>query len=124
MKVVIADSKPEIRSALRLLLTQEPDMCIADEAHDVVSLLDATRTHNPTLVLVDWELADPRPAGARGASLTDEIAARAPHARVVVLSGRPETRAEALDAGAHAFVCKCNSPDHLIAVLRAMNGRD
>ena len=124
MNVVIADSKPEIRSALRLLLSQEPDTVVV-EAHDVVSLLDATYANRPALVLVDWELADQRPAGPRGVSLPDEIAAIVPHARVIVLSGRPETKSDALAAGADAFVCKGDSPDCLLAELKATaTGRD
>ncbi len=118
MNVVIADGKPEIRSALRLLLSEEPDTAVT-EAHDAASLLDAVRANNPALVLVDWELVDPRPAGARGTSLPDEIAALAPHARVIVLGGRPEAKSSALAAGADAFVCKGDSPDFLLAELRA-----
>ena len=124
MKVVIADSKQEVRSALRVLLSEEPGTYIA-EARDVASLLDTVRASNLSLVLVDWELADPRPAGARGASLPDEIAALAPHTRVIVLSGRPEAKSEALAAGADAFVCKGDSPDCLLAEFRATtSGRD
>lgn len=122
MNVVIADSTSEVRSALRLLLSQEPGLSVAAEAHDVTSLLAATSMHSPELVLVDWELADPRPAGARGASLTDEIAALAPQARVIVLCGRPEARSHALASGADAFVCKGDTPDRLIDALRTVSG--
>lgn len=124
MNVVIADGASEIRSALRLLLSEEPGMHIAGEACDVASLLDMTRALDPALVLVDWELADPRPAGALRDSLPHEIAAVAPSARVIVMSGRPEARNHALAAGADAFVCKGDSPDSLLAALRATTGRD
>ncbi len=121
MNVVIADSTSEVRSALRLLVSQEPELSIAAEAHDVISLLAATREHSPELVLVDWELADPRPAGARGASLTDEIAAIAPRASIVVLCGRPEAKSDALASGADAVVCKGDTPDRLIDALRTVS---
>ncbi len=127
MNVVIADSKPEVRSALRLLVSQDPELTVVAEAHDVASLLATTDAHSPELVLVDWELADPRPAGARGGSLTDEIAASAPQARVIVLCGRPEARSHALAAGADAFVCKGDTPDRLIDALHTVSantGRD
>ena len=124
MDVVIADGIPEIRSALRLLLSEEGGLRVAGEAQDVPSLLDMTRTLDPALVFVDWELADPRPAGATRDSLPHEIVATAPSARVIVMSGRPETRYHALAAGADAFVCKGDSPDSLLAALRAATGRD
>lgn len=127
MNVVIADGIPEVRSALRLLLSEEPGMNVAGEAQDVGSLLDLTRCLGPALVLVDWELADLRPAGATGDSLPREIAATAPNARVIVMSGRPETRIRALAAGADAFVCKGDTPDRLIDALHTVShtsGRD
>lgn len=124
MNVVIADRVPEIRSALRLLLSEERDVRVAGEAQDVASLLDMTRALDPALVLVDWELADTRPASAAGDSLPREIAAVSPGARVIVMSGRPEARKQALAAGADAFVCKGDSPQRLLAALRATIGRD
>ena len=124
MDVVVADGIPEIRSALRVLLSEENGMRVAGEAHDVASLLDMTRELDPALVLVDWELADTRPAGAARDSLPREISAASPSARVIVMSGRPETRSRALAAGADAFVCKGDSPDSLLTVLRTVTGRD
>lgn len=125
MDVVVADGIPEIRSALRLLVSEEPGMRVAGEAHDAVSLLETTRSLGPAVVLFDWELADPRPAGARNGSLVREITAASPGARVIVMSGRPEARNHALAAGADAFVCKGDSPDCLLAALRATTiGRD
>lgn len=121
---MIADGKAEVRSALALLVSEEPDMHVTGEAHDVSSLLDVTRSVRPNLVLVDWEIADTRPANARGTSLTAEIAATSPMVRVIVLCGRPEIRNDALAAGADAFVCKGDAPEHLLAALRNVNGRD
>lgn len=124
MDVVVADGIPEICSALRLILAEEPGLRLAGEAHDVASLLDIARSLDSALVLVDWELADPRPAGARRDSLPREISAASPNARVIVMSGRPEARNHALAAGADAFVCKGDSPDCLLTVLRTITGRD
>jgi DNA-binding NarL/FixJ family response regulator len=40
-----------------------------------------------------------------------------PDVAVIALSGRLETRQMALDAGAHAFVCKCDSPQQLLRAI-------
>jgi DNA-binding NarL/FixJ family response regulator len=120
MDIVIADGMPEVRSAIRLLLSEVTGARIAAEAADVSSLLDVTRAVRPALVLVDWDLADVRPEGARGVSLPTEITQACPQARVVVMSGRPEKRRDALAAGADAFVCKCDAPDRLLATLRGI----
>jgi DNA-binding NarL/FixJ family response regulator len=46
-----------------------------------------------------------------------------PNLLVVVLSGRPEVRREALAAGADAFVSKVDPPERLLAALHAMDSR-
>lgn len=117
---MIADGMTEVRSALRLILSEESDATVVGCASDVTSLLDVTRSARPELVLVDWELADKRPADARGASLPTEIADACPQARVIVMSGRPEVGRDALEAGADAFVCKGDTPDRLLAALRGL----
>ena len=120
MNIVIADGMPEVRSALRLLLSEALDTKVVGDANDVTSLLDVTRSARPNVVLVDWELADKRLASARGTSLPAEITQACPQARVIVMSGRPEVGRDALAAGAAAFVCKGDTPDRLLAALRGL----
>jgi DNA-binding NarL/FixJ family response regulator len=41
-----------------------------------------------------------------------------PKIRIIALSGRPESQSDALAAGADVFVCKSESPDKLLNILR------
>jgi DNA-binding NarL/FixJ family response regulator len=56
MQILLADDQKKVRSALRLLLEQQPDLEILGEAVDTTGLLDWVRAAHPDLVLLDWEL--------------------------------------------------------------------
>lgn len=110
--ILLADDQPEVRSALRLLLEQEPLVRIIGEAETAPQMLDAVRQVHPDAILVDWELP--------GLSLADGLPAVrriCPLARIIALSSHPEARQAALRSGADAFACKGDPPEQLLAVL-------
>jgi CheY-like chemotaxis protein len=113
MQVLLADKRAEVRSALRLLLEQEPDVEILGEAVDTTGLLDWVRAACPDLLLLDWELP-----GLPVAALLPLLHQRYPQMQLIALSGRPENRQGALAAGAHAFVSKGDPPETLVAAVR------
>jgi DNA-binding NarL/FixJ family response regulator len=112
MRVLLADDQTKVRSALRLLLEQEPEMSVVGEAADAEDLLAQAEATQPDLVLLDWELPSLR---------TDDwlsiLRTLCPHLKVIALSGRPEARQAALDAGAEAFVSKGDPPERLLAAM-------
>jgi two-component system response regulator DesR len=112
MRVVIADDKAQVRSALRLHLEEGAGCAVVGEADNSQDLLAEVEVSRPDLLLLDWEL----PPGGGKVVLRALRAAR-PGLIVVVLSGRPEVRSEALEAGATAFVSKADSPEHLLATI-------
>jgi DNA-binding NarL/FixJ family response regulator len=120
MRVLIADDQPQVRSALRLLLRQEPGVAVVGEADDVEQALALVDEQRPDLVLLDWELPDlgvVGPAKPAGERLLPVLRARCPRARVIALSGRPEARQAALDAGADVFVSKGDPPERLLEAV-------
>ncbi len=116
MYILIADDQPKVRSALRLLLEQEPGLSVIGESTDAQALLAQVTATCPDLVLLDWEL----PGIQSRSNLIVTLRALCPRLRVVVLSGRPEMRDAALAAGADAFVSKGDPPEGLLAILRAV----
>jgi CheY-like chemotaxis protein len=147
-RVVVADDKQEIRSALRLLVEEGAGGRVEAEADDGASLLALleqlscgeddpaepylveseasstqvngySRQSSPCILLLDWELPGPSPE-----ALLAKVRALAPELRVVALSSRPESEAEALAAGADAFVSKAKPPECLLnALLLEASGR-
>ena len=115
MNVLIADDDPHVRSAVRLLLEDEPGISIVAEWATVDGLVEQVVGSESDVMLVDWDLP-----GLRNGTALRRLWSDAPGCRLVALSGRPEERDEALRSGAVSFVCKGDAPDSLLAVLRRL----
>ena len=61
MRVLLADDQPQVRSALRLLLEEEPGLSVVDEVVSAGELLSRVEVTCPDLILLDWELPGLRP---------------------------------------------------------------
>ena len=71
-----------------------------------------TRAKTTHLVLLDWELP-----GLEADGLLPTLRELCPRLKVIALSGRPEARHAALDAGVDAFVSKGDPPERLLAAV-------
>ena len=112
MRILLADHRPKIRFALRALLEQQPEFDVVGEAANAEELLIQTEATCPDLVLLDWGLR-----GQNMVMLLRALRRLCASATVIVLSGRPELRKAALDAGADAFVSKVDPPERLLAAI-------
>ena len=121
MRVLLADGKPALRSAMRLLLEQEADVNIVAEVADAETLLAAAEQVRPDLVLLDWDLPGLQGSNT-AASVFGSLNACCPNVKIVVLSGRPEAGRPALAAGANSFVSKADPPERLLAALHHAKG--
>src|SRR5688572_29397862 len=106
LRVLIADDEPSVRSALRLLLQDEPGISIVSEVGEAGSILTQLKRYSPDVILLDWELPTIRPD-----RLLPALRIHHPALRVVALSGRPEARPQSFAAGVDAFVSKGGAPD-------------
>ena len=113
MRVLIADDEPAVRSALRLILQDEPGVSIVSEVEGSDDLETQLHRYTPDVMLLDWELPDMRPD-----RLLPSLRVLHPRLKVVALSGRPEALRQAAAAGVDAFVSKGSAPDELLSVLR------
>jgi DNA-binding NarL/FixJ family response regulator len=113
MRILIADSQSKVRNALCVLLRHQPGLEIVGAAGSAVELLGQVEGTRPDLVLVHWRLE-----GATGKQLVKDLRARYPGLRLLVLSVRPESRQDALAAGADAFVSKMDQPEILLAAIQ------
>jgi DNA-binding NarL/FixJ family response regulator len=112
MRILVADDQATVRSALQLILEENPELDVVGEATEAGELLAQAEMACPDLVLLDWELP-----GSQAADLLSALRQHLPHLVVIALSGRPEARQSALDAGVDAFVSKGDPPERLLATL-------
>lgn len=120
MRVLLADDQSQVRSALRLLLEQEPELSIVGEVATAGELLTQIEETCPDVVLLDWELPGLRtadPSTSSGQRPLTALRTLCPHLLVIALSGRPEACQAALAAGADAFVSKGDPPERLLAAV-------
>lgn len=115
--VYLADDQADIRSALQLLIEQEPETAVAGEARNAVSLIKGVCCTATDIVLLDWEL--PGLEMFEG-GIADTVRQHRPNVKIVALSSRPGAKDSALAAGADLFVSKGDAPEVLLAALRKM----
>jgi two-component system nitrate/nitrite response regulator NarL len=113
MRILLADGQAKVRFALRVLLDRQPGLEIVGEAADAEELMAQAASRYPDLVLLGWELPS-----SPGTDLLPNLRSVCPELSVIALSGRPEARRVALDAGAKAFVSKSDPPERLLAAIR------
>jgi DNA-binding NarL/FixJ family response regulator len=114
--ILIADDHELLRSILARLVSAEPGLTLAGVAADGEAVIAMARATRPDLVLMD--LAMPV---RDGISATREICRLLPGVRVLVLSSScsRELVRDAMAAGACGYLLKGDSPESLVAGIRA-----
>lgn len=112
MRVFVADDEPRVRHALRVLLDRQPGLEVVGEAASVPELRRRLERYKADLLVLDWTLVRDEPHNA-----LDDFRWVCPGLRVLILGGSPEARRLALEAGADAFACKCDTPQNLLGAV-------
>jgi len=111
-EVIVADREPKVRSALQFLCEDRKIVGMLTEAADSNQVIACVAKSCPDLLLIDWCL----PGQATG-SLLPIIKMICPNLHIIVLSEHEDDCAEALLAGANAYICKYDPPDLLLAIV-------
>lgn len=115
-RVYIADSLPEERSALRLVLV-DLHLEVVGEAADWGSALAQAPSLRPEMLLIDWSML---PLGEQSTALAG-MREVCPGALVIVLISHLDARQQAaLSAGADTFISKGETPDRVAERLRSV----
>src|SRR6184192_756538 len=116
-KVLIVDDDEAIRTQMKWALSQDYDMCFAEDRRGA---LEAFEANSPAATLLDLGLP-PRPNECDEglAALSDLLAVDAT-AKVIVISGQGEKQnaLQAVGAGAYDFLCKPVEMEELRVLLR------
>jgi two-component system nitrate/nitrite response regulator NarL len=111
--VLLADEHAQVRWALRRILAEEPGLIVVGEASKAEALLSQAQVLQPDLILLEWELPGRPLEALLAARLSLDL-----RARIIVLGRRPETKEDALAAGADGFLSKADAPAQFLAALR------
>ena len=118
VRVLIADDRPATRQGLRALLTLLPEVEVVGEAANGGELIRQVSERQPDVVLIDMQMPV-----MDGVEATRRIKKQWPEVKVIALTMYARYRAEALAAGADAFLLKDGAADTLAgAILAQVNG--
>ncbi len=118
IRILIVDSQSRTRQSLRALLATWPEMGELQEARSGAEAVQSIESFCPDLVLMGVRLPD-----LDGLEATRQIKKRWAHVKIIVLSSYADYEADALAAGADAFVHKGEPPDRLLEALVAVTRR-
>ncbi|MEU6409524.1 response regulator transcription factor [Microbispora sp. NPDC046933] len=115
-RILLADDHALVRRGLRLILDAEPDLVVVAEAADGAEAVEAARSEEIDLAILD--IAMPRMTGIQAAR---EISRRTPGIRILILSmyDNEQYFFEALKAGASGYVLKSVADQDLLEACRA-----
>src|SRR5688500_16797160 len=119
--VVLADDHAVVRSALRMLLEDQPDMEVVAEAGDAEAATRYVRGHRPTVLILDINMP-----GGSGLAAIPTIRSESPETQIVMLTMQGETASarEALQAGVLGYISKDAASEELVTAVRmAAQGR-
>lgn len=117
IRVIIVDDQTLIRLGFRMVLEATDDIEVVGEAADGAAALDAVRSLEPDVVLMDVRMP-----GVDGLEATARIRREHPTVAVLVLTtfDLDEYAFGALRAGAGGFLLKDARGDELVAAVRAV----
>jgi len=115
IRVLVADDHPLLRSALKQVISREPDLTVAGEAEDSEQVLQKIEEKPCDFVILDLSMP-----GRGGLDALREIRRRKPDLPVLVLSMYPEEQfaVRAIRAGANGYLSKDCDPNEVVHAIR------
>jgi DNA-binding NarL/FixJ family response regulator len=121
VRVLLVDDDDLMRAGLKAVLSSDPRIDVVGEAANGRAAIDAVRTLQPDLVLMDVRMPD-----LDGIAATREIVAGSAQAKVVILTTfeQDDYIFGALNAGASGFLLKRTTPEDLLAAVHTVTAGD
>ena len=118
IRILTVDDHPLLRKGIAALVNPEPDLKLVAEAANGKEAIDAFRTHQPDVTLMDLQMPE-----VDGLEAIVAIRREHPDARIIVLTtytGDMQVL-RALKAGARAYILKGQVHKELLDTIRAVH---
>jgi DNA-binding NarL/FixJ family response regulator len=117
IRVLLVDDHEIVRQGLKLILSQTPDIQITGEAENSTTFLEAVRTADYDVVLLDVNMP-----GKSGIEVLKDVLEIKPSLPILVLTMYPEEvyAVRAIRSGASGYMTKASSPAELIEAVRRL----
>ncbi len=120
-RVLVADDHPLLRSGLKQVLSQEPDLEVIGEAENSEQVLRHVREGNVDVLILDLSMP-----GRGGLDILRDIRRDHPGLPILILSVHAEDQfaVRAIKAGANGYLSKDNAgPEVVRAVRKVLTGK-
>jgi two-component system invasion response regulator UvrY len=114
-RVLVADDHPLLRTGLRQVISQEPDLQVTGEAEDSDAVLRHLADHEYDVVVLDLVMP-----GRGGLDVLREIRRSHPDLPILILSLHPEDQyaIRTIKAGANGYLSKDNAGTEVVKAIR------
>jgi len=118
IRILIADDHPIVRAGFKQVLSETPDLVVADEAGNGQEVLEHLKKKKYDVVLLDISMP-----GKNGLEILKELKTDYPKLPILILSIYPEEQyaIRALKAGAAGYLTKESAPHELISAIRKIS---
>ncbi len=118
IRILVADDHPLLREGLAAMIARQPDMALVAEADNGEQAIQAFRTHQPDITLMDVLMPT-----MGGIDAIAAIRAEFPTARIIVLTTyRGDAQAlRAIKAGASGYLLKSMLRKELVETIRVVH---
>ena len=116
--VLLVDDHPVVREGLTAIISAEKDMTVVGSVGTAMKAVDEYFRLRPNVVLMDLLLPD-----RSGAEAIQRICAKAPNARIIVLTtlAGDEEIYRAIESGARGYLLKDIVTEELVQAIRQVN---
>ena len=116
IQLLLVDDHEVVRTGLRMLLDEQPDMVIVGEADTGSDAIKLAEKLKPDVIVMDITLPD-----MSGIKVSERIKSKYPETAIVALTIHDDEQYffEMLQAGASGYVPKRAAPEDLISAIRA-----
>jgi len=118
IRVLLIDDHVVMRMGLRMLIENQPGLCVVGEATDRDAAILSAAREQPDIILLDLDLG-----GESGLDILSELRTAAKGARVIVLTGirNPAEHRQAVRLGATGMVLKEQAVDTLVKAIERVH---